>query len=166
MSAVISIIQEFGEKYAGTGQQVGKFLFYFLPIDSGIESRNNYPMIIPPAGINYSFELILFFRLDYPPENRVYNFQVWGAGSLPEGFKITANETIISEYTQPKNTESSQGARVDFSEKDSEENSILVAGELVEIGDCSDYLVLQLEVSPIAEVGVFDYSFYLSYWEE
>lgn len=166
MSAIVSVIQSYGESYAGVKATIGKLFFTFLPIDDGTESRNNYPLVIPPLGINYSFELILSFRLDYPPENRIYNFLVWSDGNIPEGFKITANETAVSEYTQPKNTESSQGVRADFNTKTTEENSISVAGELVEIGDESEYLVLQLEVLPGAEVGSYDYNFFVSYWEE
>ena len=164
MAAIISVVQNWGS-YAG-GNEVAKTIFYFLPIQSGIASKNNNPMLIPASGTKYSYEIWLRFRCDYPPSIKCDNFKVWYDSGMPSsGYKITVNDPSISQYSEPTNTKSTKGNRVDFTTKDSSDK-ITVNGTLVNVGDYTEWLVFQLEVYSDAIADDYSVIAYYQYDEQ
>ena len=143
MSAIISVVQNCGS-YAG-GEEVAKNIFYFLPVQNCYASKNDNPILIPESGKIYSYEVWIRFRCDYPPNLKCDNFKVWRGSEIPSGYKITVNNPSISEYSEPVNSPSTKGNRVDFSTID-DTNKITVNGTLVNVGDYTEWLVFQLEV--------------------
>lgn len=163
MSAVISVCQQSGLGYSST--VVAKNEFYFLPIDSNVETPDDWPIKIPESGTTYSYEVWLFFRCDVAPSQYCKNFKIWCDGSVPSGMKITVNKDAIWNYQTPVNTKSTAGTRDDFSNYTSS-NKLPIAGELNNVGDKTSYIVFQLEVSSFAEQGTYeDFTVYYQYDE-
>jgi len=166
MAAIIVLAQAYGTSYSGYEGEVAKNIFYFIDQDSGLLSKTTNPLRVPDAGINYSFEVWLRCRLDFPPASKCFNFKVWYDSGMPaSGFKITTNSDIVDAYVQPVDSPSSVGTRVDFITKNSELDSIPLEGTLKEIGDYSSYLVAQLEISAGAALGDYQISWVLQYDE-
>ena len=159
MSATISVIQQSGEDY-GEGDTVAKNIFYFIAEDANDVSKDNSPVRIPLSGTNYSYEVYLRFRVDVAPDDSVFNFKVWTEDSAPTDIDITVNSDAVSTYAQPVDTQSVRGTRDSLFDYDSILNSISVSGTLENIGDKSDYLVLQEEVLSTAQPTVLDVTFF------
>ena len=120
MSSLISIIQNAGSTYAGAEQEIAKNISYFLTIDDAIASKNDYPLAVPIAGVNYSYEVWIRLRCDLAPNSSVENIKAWYDSGIPAGYTITVNSDIVSAYQQPVNTESTRGTRIDFTTKNAE----------------------------------------------
>jgi len=162
MAAVISVCQQSGVGYSST--VVAKNEFYFLPIDSNVETSDDWPIPISPTSTVYSYEMWLFFRCDVAPNTKVYNFKIWTSGSLPTGNNITVNTSDIWTYQDPVNTKSTAGTRDNLINYTSS-NKLNISGELTKVGDKTAYIVLQLEVSPSASSGTNSQTIYYSYDE-
>ena len=166
MSAVISIVQNSGESYAGYSQETAKSIFYFLPIDSSTANKSNYPLQVPDAGTLYSFEAYLRCRCDLAPVTSCDNFKVWYDSGIPvTGYTITVNSDLVSAYEAPIDVLSSRGTRIDFITKNAEGNSIALTGSLVDVGDYTSYLVFQLEVVSTGALGNYNVDFIIQYDE-
>jgi len=162
MSATIVVVQRSGIGYSAS--DVAKALFYFLPIDSNVEEPADNPVEAPAAGTVYSYELWLKFRVDVAPSTQCNEFKIWTSGSLTLGNNITINTTDISTYTAPVNSKSNKGTRADVTDYTSE-NKLSIAGTLVNIGDVSNYMVFQLELSSLAVAGDENFTIYYQYTE-
>lgn len=149
MAAVVSVVQQAGEDY-GEGNKVAKTIFYFLSQDSNTLSPLIAPLRIPTSGTRFSYEIYLLFRLDVAPASKVFNFKIWTTSLKPSNIDITINSSEVTEYTQPTNLQSSKGTRVSLYSYTSSLNSRVMPDELINIGDESSYLVLQLEVSSLS----------------
>lgn len=166
MSAVISVVQDAGQSYAGYSQEVAKNISYFLPIDSATATRTQYPMQLPDVGTRYSYEVYIRCRCDLAPNSLVNNFKVWYNSGMPaSGYTITVNSDIISSYAAPLQNQSTRGTRVSFQTKISEGLSIALDGTLVNIGDYTSWLVFQLEVLSTAPTGNYEVEYTIQYDE-
>jgi hypothetical protein len=154
MPGVISVEQRSGQDYGAT--EVAKSEFYFLSIDSNVESYEDYPVQILESGLNYSFEVFLRFRVDEAPNSKCSNFKIWTTGSLSTGLDITINSDAVIVYAEPTDGESSQGTRVSLLNY-TEENKLDIGGELVNIGDKSNFMVFQLEIDDTADLNIAGY---------
>ena len=150
MSAVISTVCRSGIGY--NASDVAKIEFYFLPIDSNVEDSTDYPMDVPQAGTIYSYEKYIFFRCDASPSQYCKNFKIWTTGSLGTGQKITINSTDVTSYVAPVNSKSVQGTRASLLDY-TVSNKLSITGELNNVGDVTDWMVFQLELSSSAEDG-------------
>lgn len=164
MAAVVSIVQKALDDYSG-GSEVGKLVFYFLRIDNNTANKFNFPVYIPDAGVNYSYEVWLRALLDFPPDTKVFNMKFWYASGLPANHTITVNDDIVSEYVKPVDTESVQGNRDNFHLHNSEVLAIDLDGELINIGDYSSFAVFQLEINSSAAKGAYDVEWLFQYDE-
>jgi len=166
MSAVISVVQNCGENYAGYSQEVAKSISYLLSIDNCTANKNDNPIEIPSIGTNYSYETWIRLRCDLAPNNYINNIKVWYDSGMPaSGYLLTVNDNAINTYQKPVNLVSSQGNRVDFTTKNSEENSIILSGTLSDVGDYTSYLVFQVEVLSTAEPGGYGVDYLIQYDE-
>lgn len=165
MSSLISIIQNAGSTYAGAEQEIAKNISYFLTIDDAIASKNDYPLAVPIAGVNYSYEVWIRLRCDLAPNSSVENIKAWYDSGIPAGYTITVNSDIVSAYQQPVNTESTRGTRIDFTTKNAVGNSIALDGTLVNVSDYSSYLLFQLEIADTADTGRFSCDWILEFDE-
>lgn len=166
MAAVVVVCQNYGFGSGSFNAEVAKNISNFLPIDDGIASRYDYPIRIPVAGVVYSFETWIRCRCDSAPTNFCENFKVWYDSGLPaNGFTITANSTPVVAYSQPVNTQSAQGTRVDFKDYNAEVNSLSLSGELVDVGDYTSWIVFQLEVDSTAQLGAQSVDYTIQYDE-
>ena len=148
MSAIISTVQKSGLGYSAT--EVAKSIFYFLPIDSNIEDSIDYPLEVPMAGTIYSYEVWLRFRCDVAPDSYCKNFKIWTLGSLSSGVDITVNSDDVTTYLAPVNSLSVQGTRKNLLDY-TESNKLSITGELNNIGDTTDWMVLQMSMDSTAE---------------
>jgi hypothetical protein len=166
MAAVISVCQNYGFGSASFNGEVAKNISNFLPIDNGLASKYDYPVRIPLTGVAYSFETWIRCRCDYAPASYCNNFLAWYDTGLPaEGFNITVNSDIVSDYQQPSDSQSVRGTRVNFSEHNSEETAIPLDGILSDVGDYTSWLVFQLEISSDASLGDYSVDYIIQYDE-
>ena len=166
MSAIVSLVQNTGESYGGSTQEVAKSIFYFLSQSDATAGKATYPLVLPDSGTRYSYELWLRARVDLAPLNNVYNFKAWYVSGIPAvGVTVKVNSDIVSAYSAPSNLQSTQGTRVDFTTKNSEVNSISLDGTLVNVNDYTSYLIFQLEILPTAITGMGNVEFIIQYDE-
>ncbi len=166
MSAVISVVQDAGESYAGYAQEVAKNISYFLPIDSATANRTQYPMQLPESGTRYSYEVYIRCRCDLAPNSLVDNFKVWYSSGMPvSGYVITVNSDDVTTYQTPLQNQSARGTRVSFQTKNSEPNSIALSGTLTDVGDYTSWLVFQLEIVDTAPTGNYEVEYIIQYDE-
>ena len=166
MAALISVVQNSGASYASYAQEVAKNISYFVTVDNGLASKTAYPLSIPPSGKNYSYEVWIRLRCDLAPNDRCENFKAWYVSGLPaNGYNITVNSDVVNTYSQPVDTPSDTGTRVDFTTKNSEVNSIALDGTLENIGDYTSWLCFQLEVESDADTGLFEISYLIEFDE-
>jgi hypothetical protein len=166
MSAVISVVQNAGQAYAGASQEIAKNISYFLTQDNAVASKSTYPLAIPSAGVSYSYEVWVRCRCDLAPNSHVDAIKAWYDSGMPAtGYKITVNSDAVSSYQAPSNLISNRGTRVDFTTKNSEEDSIDLSGTLEDVGDYSSWLIFQLEIYPTAETGSFGIDYIIQYDE-
>lgn len=162
MAAVIEILKTYGD--SGSPTEV-------VVTTPGLISTDNNalpsasPILVPPTGKNYSYECWLRFQADAAPDNLCNNFKIWSSGSaVGTGLTITVNDDAVDTYVTPVSSESSEGTRVDFSAHDSYDK-IDVAGDIINIGDKTDFMVFQLEAEPTATPGNKSYTVYYQYDE-
>lgn len=111
-------------------------------------NRNAFPI---PAG-GFSYEKWLKARVDAAPANQITNFRVWSDGDIGGG-DATLWAGVTDTGATPTNADSAV-ATVDLatatvaSKLDWDTSSVLV-----DVGDLTDFLVLQLEVDSGAEPG-------------
>jgi hypothetical protein len=148
-TAVVSVEQKSGTDYENV--TVAKSEFYFVSVDSCLADFEDYKVQILDSGINYSFEIWLRFRCDTAPAATCSGFKIWTAGSLPSGIDITINTDLVDAYTTPVSTISTSGTR-DSILNHTSASKVNVFGTLVNIGDKSGFIVLQLAVDDIAEI--------------
>lgn len=166
MPATIVVVQNWGWASASYYGEVAKNISNMMPIDDGLASKSEYPLRIPNTGTNYSYETWIRCRCDAAPDIVVNNFKVWyGSGMPTPGYTMTVNSTPVNTYTQPVNTVSTRGTRVDFTDYASEENSIALDGDLTEVGDYTSWLVFQVEIINTAQLGEFSVDYLIEYDE-
>lgn len=166
MAAVISVVQNAGQSYAGYAQEVAKNISYFLPIDSATASKNSYPMTVPESGTRYSFEVWIRCRCDLAPNDRVENFLVWYVSGMPgSGYTLTVNSDVVNAYQAPTNFQSIRGTRVDFTTKNAEGSSIALNGTLQNVGDYTSWIIFQLEIISTAPTGSYNVDYIIQYDE-
>lgn len=166
MGAVISIVQNWGFASASYFGEVAKNISNILSIDDGLANKEDNPVRIPISGTNYSFETWIRLRCDLAPDGVVNNIKAWYISGVPSpGYLLTVNNSVVSDYNQPVDTQSVRGTRVDFTEHDSEENAIELDGELSEIGDYSSWLVFQLEITNNAQLDNGHVDYFIQYDE-
>lgn len=165
MSALISIVQNYGSGYAGSQQEVAKNLSYMISQDSGIVNKLVAPITRPAESIEYSYEVYIRCRCDLAPDNYCNNFKAYyNSGLGDSGIVLTVNSDVVSNYQQPVNTVSTRGDRVDFSTKDVNDK-ISLYGELTNVGDYTSWLVFQLGVSSSADLGNGEVDYTIEYDE-
>ena len=166
MSAVVSVVQNYGYGSGGYSGEVAKNISSMLPIDNGMANKFANPLRVPLVGIVYSFETWIRCRCDVAPTTICNNFKAWyDSGLPPAGITLTVNSDVISTYVQPINTESIQGTRIDFADANDEASSILLDGDLVDIGDYTSWLVFQLEITNAASLGEDSVDYIIQYDE-
>lgn len=114
---------------------------------NSLANRNAFPV---PAG-GQSFEKWLRARIDVAPANKVSNLRVWSDGvALPDAtLLVGATDTGVTPTNAPSTvavdplTDFISTAKFDWD----------VANDLVDVGDLSDFLVLQLAIAADAEPG-------------
>jgi hypothetical protein len=154
MAASLSVRVQFGTS-PGT-QSAGVSGVDFISADNAtntLANRTANPLSIPAAGSVWSFEKWLKLRVDVAPANGVTNFKAWsaqgGAGGAGTGVTINAEGAVVT-YVTPVTTQrgtasaipTTQGAGVTWD-----------SAALVNVGDLSKYLVLQLKVDSTAAAG-------------
>lgn len=132
-------------------------------VDDATTLTTNAPINILPVDTNYSYECWLRFKVDVAPSNLIDNFKIWGDGlTIATGVLLSVNSSAVSTYVTPVDIQSAVGTRIDFINA-IVGAEILLAGELVNVGDETDFLVVQEEVSPSAGAGdvsmVINYSY-------
>lgn len=166
MAAVISVVQNAGQSYAGYAQEVAKNISYLLPVDSATANKTAYPMTVPDSGTRYSYEVWIRLRCDLAPSDRVENFLVWYVSGMPgSGYTLTVNSDVVNTYAAPTNFQSTKGTRVDFTTKNAEENSIALNGMLQNVGEYTSWLVFQLEIVSTAPTGSYEVDYIIQYDE-
>jgi|SRR3989304_6650068 len=165
MSSVISVVQNYGFASASYFGEVAKNISNFLSIDDGLAAKEDYPIQNPISGTEYSYETWIRLRCDYPPNTQCTNILAWYDAGLPVGANITVNSNIVSTYTQPIDTVSSTGTRVNFNSYNSELSSISLDGILINIGDVSSWLVFQLETTNTQELGDHEVTYIIQFDE-
>lgn len=163
MSATISIVQNYGTAYPGS-TEVAKLIFYFLSTSNATASPVSNAIERPAAGTIYSYEVWIRCRCDAAPDNRCENFKFYYLSGLPATYTLTVNSTDISTYVTSVNTLSTQGTRVDFSAKDSD-NKLSLSGTLQNIADYTSYATFQLNVPSNAVIGSHSVDFKVQYDE-
>jgi hypothetical protein len=98
------------------------------------------------------------------PATLCNNFKLWTTGSLPTGTDITINSTEVNTYVKPVATESVQGTRASILDYNAG-NKLDIAGELVNIGDKTSFIVPQLELQDNATLGESTLEVFYSYDE-
>jgi hypothetical protein len=164
MAATIVVIKTHGALGYETESQ--DTTFGLKSVDDHATAPADAPVSIPDIGTNYSYECWMRFKCTVAPSNTCENFKVWGSGAAVEtDLVITVNSDAVNTYATPVNTDSAAGTRVDFATKGSGAK-ISVAGDLVNIGDKTDFSIFQLEVDPLASPGdMADQTVYYSYDE-
>lgn len=114
---------------------------------NSLANRNNFPI---PAG-GRSFEKWLKLHVDAAPANKISNLRAWGDGTPPADATMFVG--TASAGATPTNAPSTvatddladftSGAKLDWD----------VTNDLVDVGDTSDYLVLQLAIDAGAGPG-------------
>lgn len=139
---------------AGTETDVTGVGVRLKSIDDATTAPESAPITIPDEGTVYSYETWLRFKCTVAPDNQCTNFKIWSLGNeIQEGkVKVSINTDAVDTGVTPVDTESIQGTRGMFSDRNSE-SKIDVAGTLVNIDDETDYSVLQLEVDSTAVQG-------------
>jgi len=164
MAAEIEIIKVCGEAGYETETVVAEV--GLKSVDDATTPVADAPITIPAAGTNYSYESWLRFRLKVAPSNKCDNFKIWSNGSpIATGVVATINTSAVTTYSTPVNTQSTQGTRDNFANHDSS-NKISVGGTLINVGDKTDFMVFQLEVSSSASPGDISFTCYYSYDEQ
>lgn len=162
MAAEIKIVKTYGDSGSPTEVEVTT-PGLLSSDDNALPSAS--PVLVPPSGKNYSYECWLRFKASVAPDNLCNNFKIWSSGSsVGTGLAITVNSDTVDTYVTPTSAESSEGTRVDFSTKDSYDK-IDVDGDIINIGDKTDFSVFQLEAEPTATPGNKSYTVYYQYDE-
>ena len=122
-----------------------------ISADNALNSQANRNAFPIPAG-GFSFEKWLRARVDVAPANQITNFRVWSDGDIGGG-DATLWAGITDTGATPTNADSSVAGtdlatRTAASKLDWDTSSVLV-----DVGDLSDFLVLQMEVDADAQPG-------------
>lgn len=113
------------------------------------------------ASNGYSYEIWFRFRVATAPSVLVSGLKVWGPATPPDtGVKVWMK--TVSSYAQPAVPTDTTGLAQQDTNYYSEEHSLSVGGDLVSLGDVSDFVVVVLEVAPTADTGMIP-AFSLSY---
>lgn len=97
-----------------------------------------------------SYEKWIKARVDVAPDNYVENFRIWGDGS------VQANTHLYYGFTatgQTPTDNDSTVATIDFTTATPGSEATWHAGQLVNVGDMTQYLVFQLDVDAGASPG-------------
>ena len=139
----------------------------FISADNAVNSLGNRqanPVVIPVAGQHYSYEKWLKLRVDVAPDNDITNVMFWGPNSYPDGTEIKVGKTATGA------TPTDQGSAV----ADADAKTVAIeadkfdwhAAAMTEVGNATDFLVLQLEAESHASPGNWaQQTFYYSYDE-
>jgi len=126
-----------------------------MSTDSSINTspqRIAYPIEIPAAGSEYSYENWLAFKCTGAPDTQAYNFKVWGPASQPET-GVTVWVKSAAAYQTPAEPASTAGfTRQDTNYYDSS-HYLTVSGTLTVSGDVTDYFVVMVQVASTASPG-------------
>ena len=150
MAASIVLEQKSGIPYGAV--IAAKTVFYFVSVDDCLADYEDYGVQIIEDTTNYSYEVWIVFRCDLAPTTKCDNFKLWTVASLPTGNNITVNSSAVTVYITPTDDLSVQGTRADLIDYNAG-NKLSIGGALSEIGDKSNFMVFQLEVTDIAGVG-------------
>lgn len=127
------------------------------------ESRSANPLRRPGTGSQFSYEIWFRFRLAAAPSLKVSDLRVWGPASPPaSGVRVWLKTVASANYAAPVVPTSSSGFTRQDTNYYSEATGLTVPGELAEVGDVSDFVVMVIEVDPAASTGELP-SFQLSY---
>lgn len=153
------------QKYGASATEIELSKIKFLSADDPTQTIDDFPVDVPFVGKTYSYEVWLYFKAKTAPNVMVNNFMVWVTETLPTGVNITANFSTVDTYVTPFNNKSQTGTRVNLPDRDAS-NKLRVNGLLDSINDVSNFLVLQLEVSPsTVDASVTDFTINYQYDE-
>jgi hypothetical protein len=127
------------------------------------ESRSANPLQRPGSGSQFSYEIWFRFRLNAAPSLKVSDIRVWGPANPPaDGVRVWLKTVASANYAAPVVPASSSGFTRQDTNYTSEVAALVIPGELVEVGDVSDFVVMVIEVDPAASTGEMP-AFQLSY---
>lgn len=161
MSAVLEILRVNGAS-PGVGTVVTDLAALSADIPTSTpESRSANPVRRPGSGSQFSYEIWFRFRVKTAPSIKVSDLRVWGPNAQPAtGVKVWLK--TVADYATPVIPESSSGFTRQDTNYISEATGLAVSGDLVEVGDVSDFVVMLVEVDPAASTGELP-AFSLSY---
>jgi hypothetical protein len=115
----------------------------FISADNATNSLANRQANPVQAGAN-SFEKWMKFRCDVAPTTQCTSFKVWGPGTSATGLTVMAGTTATG--VTPTASASSV-ATTDLSTLTSSGASLAITGTLVNVGDLTNYVVLQMQTA-------------------
>jgi len=132
---------------------------FFTPVDSELSRHSTNPVGKPTGGANtaYSMERYMFYKVAQAPNTVVSNIRLWtGIISSPPATGVQYFIGTTDSYVGPVITKSAIAVHRLHSTYPSYANSIKVTGSLVNVGDDSNFFVVQLHVESTANVGIID----------
>ena len=134
---------------AGTEAEVTGIMF--RSNDSSATDKNN-PITIPASGTTHSYEKWLRWKCTVAPDTQVTNFKYWGPNSQPAtGLTIYVGTTDTG--ATPTDNDSTVATTRQDTNHYSSATALSVSGTLTNVGDETDYLVMQLDVDSTASQG-------------
>jgi len=147
MAATVTIRVQYGEAPGTMSDAVSGI--DLCSADSAVNSEENRASNPVSLGAR-SYEKWLRARVDEAPDNYVKDFKIWGDGACQENTELYYG--ITDTYTTPTDGNSSV-AVTSFETAVSGSKATWDESELTEVGDLTDYLVLQLDVGGSATPG-------------
>lgn len=134
--------------------------FFFLSADVVTETPGNYPIRVPNSGSVRSFENWFRLRCTSAPQNYCENFKVWGPQNPPDvpapDNKLTIYIGAANVGATPTDAISTVATQAVHDSEDGhwEQGNALMfdsdSQKIQNIGDETDYIVLQLDVGAAA----------------
>jgi len=127
----------------------------YITADNAINSSANreaYPITIPAVGTAYSYEKWLRWKCTVVPDTQCTNFKFWGPNSAP-GTGIVIYVGTTDTGLTPVVTDSSIADTQQDTNYYDTDHQLSISGTLTSENDETDYLVMQMDVSPTANQG-------------
>ena len=122
-------------------------------IDDATTPIEDVAVEIPSEGTGYSYESWVRFKCLIAPANEITNFKIWSEGTvIATGVSISINTTQMIAYSTPVKTQSTQGTRDNFKNR-GVASKIDVEGDIVGVGEKTNFMVFQLEAGSSAAPG-------------
>lgn len=131
---------------------------YFTEDSDGTVTHETSPIGKPTGATNtsYSYEKWFRFKVTIAPDNLFTNFKVW-SGTLTEpvtGISFKVGSAIS--YVTPVITQSNEAVHLLHSTYPTYDDAMSISGNLVNVGDSTNYAVIQAQVNQSADTGTAD----------